>query len=36
MQTVTLKLNSGRYDVIIGPGLIAEIGYHLKRLGFRG
>jgi 3-dehydroquinate synthase len=36
MKTVTLKLNSGSYDVIVGPGLLAESGYHLKRLGFKG
>lgn len=36
MRTVTLKLNSGSYDVIIGPGLLAESGYHLKGLGFKG
>lgn len=36
MKTVTLKLNSGSYDVIVGPGLLAESGYHLKGLGFKG
>jgi 3-dehydroquinate synthase len=36
MKTVTLKLNSGSYDVIIGRGLLAESGYHLKGLGFKG
>jgi 3-dehydroquinate synthase len=36
MKTVTLKLNRGRYDVIVGPGLLAESGYHLKALGFKG
>jgi 3-dehydroquinate synthase len=36
MKTVTLKLNSGSYDVIVGPGAVAESGYHLKRLGFKG
>jgi 3-dehydroquinate synthase len=36
MQTVTLKLNSGSYDVIVGPGVLAESGYHLKGLGFKG
>ena len=36
MKTVTLQLNGGSYDVIIGPGLIAESGYHLKLLGFKG
>jgi 3-dehydroquinate synthase len=36
MKTVTLKLNSGSYDIIIGPGVLAESGYHLKGLGFKG
>jgi len=36
MKTVTLKLNSGSYDIIVGPGLLAESGYHLKGLGFKG
>lgn len=36
MKTVTLKLNSGNHDVIVGPGLLAESGYHLKGLGFKG
>jgi 3-dehydroquinate synthase len=36
MKTVTLKLNSGIYNIIIGPGGLAESGYHLKGLGFKG
>ncbi|HEY42049.1 MAG TPA: 3-dehydroquinate synthase [Dehalococcoidia bacterium] len=36
MKTVTLKLNSGSHDVIVGPGLLAESGYHLKGLGLKG
>ncbi len=36
MKTVTLTLSSGSYDVIVGSGALAESGYHLKRLGFKG
>jgi len=34
MQTVTVKPGSGSYDIIIGPGLLAQAGDRLRKLGF--
>jgi len=34
MKTVTVNVASGDYDIIVGPGLLAQTGDRLKELGF--
>src|SRR3989304_4100112 len=36
MEKVRVKLSNNSYDVIIGAGLLAQVGARLKELGFAG
>lgn len=36
MKTITVRTPTGQYSILLGPGLLKEIGLHLHALGFGG